>query len=204
MPVQTPVFLRNPGFPINPGLRARSPVLTLIDLLVLPALAMASGPARPSSCSSLSSKYDFLCRIGEGGYGFVCEALDKTSQTHVAIKVINLDDVSDEVESVHREIRIMSNISCAQLVSYYESYEMDRRLFIVMEYLEAGSLLDIIKLTGPLLENYIAYIMHELLLALEYLHRSLKIHRDVKAGNLLVGKDGRCEWICVIQLLIYM
>eukprot|EP01034_Spumella_vulgaris_P030311 gene30311-37504_t len=59
-----------------------------------------------------------------------------------------------------------------------------------MEYLEAGSLLDIIKSTGPLDEPSIAFIMRELLLALKYLHAERKIHRDVKAGNLLVARDG--------------
>jgi serine/threonine-protein kinase 24/25/MST4 len=59
-----------------------------------------------------------------------------------------------------------------------------------MEYLDAGSLLDIIKEYGALQEPDIAFILHELLLALQYLHNERKIHRDVKAGNLLVGSDG--------------
>jgi serine/threonine-protein kinase 24/25/MST4 len=59
-----------------------------------------------------------------------------------------------------------------------------------MEYLDAGSLLDIIKEYGALQEPDIAYILKELLLALQYLHNERKIHRDVKAGNLLVGSDG--------------
>ena len=52
-----------------------------------------------------------------------------------------------------------------------------------MEYLEAGSLLDMIKDSGPLDELYVAYIMRELLIALQYLHVERKIHRDVKAGD---------------------
>lgn len=51
-----------------------------------------------------------------------------------------------------------------------------------MEYLEAGSLLDIIKEYGPLEEPFVAFIMRELLTALQYLHGERKIHRDVKAG----------------------
>ena len=53
-----------------------------------------------------------------------------------------------------------------------------------MEYLEAGSLLDIIKEYGPLEESSVAFIMKELLLALQYLHSERKIHRDVKAGSI--------------------
>lgn len=55
-----------------------------------------------------------------------------------------------------------------------------------MEYLEAGSLLDMIKENGPLEESFVAFIMRELLLALQYLHSERKIHRDVKAGLILI------------------
>ena len=49
-----------------------------------------------------------------------------------------------------------------------------------MEYLEAGSVADLIKESGPLDEKSVAYVLSELLLALEYLHSERKIHRDVK------------------------
>jgi serine/threonine-protein kinase 24/25/MST4 len=49
-----------------------------------------------------------------------------------------------------------------------------------MEYLEAGSVADLIKESGPLDESSVAYVLSELLLALEYLHSERKIHRDVK------------------------
>ena len=84
----------------------------------------------------------------------------------------------------------MTTMNCVQLTKFYSSYVVDNNLWICMEYLEAGSLLDILKENGPLQEEYIAFIMKELLTALEYLHAKKKIHRDVKAGNLLVGRDG--------------
>jgi serine/threonine protein kinase len=51
-----------------------------------------------------------------------------------------------------------------------------------MEYLEAGSIADLMKESGPLDEQSVAYVLSELLLALEYLHSERKIHRDVKVG----------------------
>lgn len=135
-------------------------------------------------------RYEMLTKIGKGAYGYVCKALDTHTNTLVAIKIINLEDAGDEVEDVHQEISVMSNINCPQLTKYFASYVYGANLWIIMEYLEAGSLLDIIKECGPLSEPFVAYIMRELLSALAYLHSERKIHRDVKAGNILVAADG--------------
>eukprot|EP01031_Cornospumella_fuschlensis_P049267 gene49267-60311_t len=124
-------------------------------------------------------RYDMVRKIGEGGYGNVFHAFDNVTHTAVAVKIIELED--NEADSVHREISVMSEAHCAQLVRYLDSYIVGQQLWIVMEYLECGSLLDLIKEHGPLPESCIAYILHELLLALSYLHSHLKIHRDVKA-----------------------
>lgn len=128
--------------------------------------------------------------LGEGGYGRVYQALDTVRQQLVAIKIIDLESAGDEVQDAHREIAVMANLHCPHLIQYYASYVINTNLWIVMEYLDAGSLLDIIKELGPLPESFIAYIIKEILLALQYLHHERKIHRDVKAGNLLVGSDG--------------
>ena len=135
-------------------------------------------------------RYELQARFGKGAYGYVCRAIDTTNNQHVAIKIINLEDAGDEVEDVHQEIAVMSNMNCPQLTKYFSSYVLGMNLWIVMEYLEGGSLLDIIKEKGPLKEEFVAYIMRELLCALAYLHSERKIHRDVKAGNISVAADG--------------
>jgi serine/threonine-protein kinase 24/25/MST4 len=135
-------------------------------------------------------RFELLTKIGKGAYGYVCKAQDRLTGSLVAIKIINLEDAGDEVDDVHQEIAVMSNMNCPQLTKYFSSYVLGVNLWIVMEYLEAGSLLDIIKEKGPLQEPFVAYIMKELLSALAYLHAERKIHRDVKAGNILVAGDG--------------
>eukprot|EP01036_Dinobryon_divergens_P027315 gene27315-36065_t len=135
-------------------------------------------------------RFELQVKIGQGGYGYVCKAFDTINRKMVAIKIINLEDAGEEVEDVHQEISVMSQMNCPQLTRYYASYVVETDLWIIMEYLEAGSLLDIIKEYGPLEEPFVAFIMKELLTALQYLHGERKIHRDVKAGNLLVAKDG--------------
>jgi len=129
-------------------------------------------------------------KVGKGGHGYVYKAIDTWLSQAVAIKVLNLEDLGDEIDHVNEEISIMSALDCPQLIRYYSSHLVSSSLWIVMEYLEAGSLLEIIKDFGPLDEASIAYVMKELLLALKYLHGERKIHRDIKAANLLVSDNG--------------
>ena len=94
----------------------------------------------PMATNSLNpqTRYQLQNKIGEGGFGYVCQAWDKIEKRTVAVKIVNLEDAADELENVHEEIAIMSNVSCPQLIKYYDSYVVDSDLWIVMEYLEAG------------------------------------------------------------------
>lgn len=67
------------------------------------------------------------------------------------------------------------------------------QLFIVMEYVAGGSLKDILKVRGCLQELYIAIVMRELLLALQFLHSQGQIHRDIKAANVLLSREGEVK-----------
>jgi serine/threonine protein kinase len=66
-------------------------------------------------------RYELGGKIGEGGYGYVCQAYDTQRDEFVAVKIIDLEAAQDEVD-VHKEIAVMSNLHCPQLTQYYASY----------------------------------------------------------------------------------
>jgi serine/threonine-protein kinase 24/25/MST4 len=135
-------------------------------------------------------RFKLLAFMGKGAYAYVYRAWDDVEQKEVAIKMIGLCDAEDDLEHIHGEISMMAALSLPQLTKYLGSYVIGSYLWIIMELAEAGSLADILRATGPLDEAEIAFVFRELLLALAYLHGENKVHRDVKAGNLLVLADG--------------
>lgn len=76
-------------------------------------------------------------------------------------------------------------------MKYYGSYFKDGKLWIVLEYCHAGSIIDLINITQRKLnEHEIASILESVIEGLAYLHANKKIHRDIKAANILLNKEG--------------
>ena len=135
-------------------------------------------------------RYKFLKLLGQGAYANVFHAYDEILERDVAVKIINLQDCDDDIEHINTEIITMIELNSPQLIQYYSSHIVGSSLWIVMELAQGGSLADIMRYSGPLDEESICYILYNLLLALNYLHQHNKIHRDVKAANLLTDYYG--------------
>lgn len=122
----------------------------------------------------------------------VYRALCKRTGKDVAIKHIDLEGSDDDIREIQQEISLLSTCSSAYVTNYLDSFVRGVKLWIVMEYLGGGSCLDLLK-PGAMEEKYIAIIVRELLLGLDYLHATGKIHRDIKAANVLLSEDGRVK-----------
>ncbi|KWU42772.1 serine/threonine-protein kinase 25-like protein, partial [Rhodotorula sp. JG-1b] len=131
-------------------------------------------------------------KLGVGSFGAVYKAIHVPTSRLVAIKIINLDDSNDDIAEIQLEISHLAACDSPWVTRYYGSFLRGWKLWIVMEYLAGGSCLDLLK-PGPWSEAQIAIVCRELLLGLEYLHGENKIHRDIKAANVLLSSTGEVK-----------
>ncbi|KAK5873119.1 hypothetical protein PBY51_013761 [Eleginops maclovinus] len=135
--------------------------------------------------------FDVLEKLGEGSYGCVFKAHYKETGEIVAIKQV---PVESDLQEIIKEISIMQQCNSPHVVRYYGSYFKNSDLWIVMEYCGAGSVSDIIRLRNKTInEEEAAAILQCTLKGLEYLHFMRKIHRDIKAGNILLNNEGQAK-----------
>ncbi|ORX83172.1 serine/threonine kinase 3 [Anaeromyces robustus] len=136
--------------------------------------------------------FTFIGKIGEGSYGSVYKAIHKRTSEIVSIKVVPIED---DYNDIIKEINFMKSIICPQVVRFYGSFiKEDIELWIVMEYCAAGSVSDIMRLRKQTLtEEQIAVIIKSTLQGLVYMHSHMKIHRDIKAGNILLNAKGEAK-----------
>ena len=97
---------------------------------------------------------------------------------------------------MRKEIAVMNTSKHKNIVGEYVSFISGTHLYIVMEMLDAGCCMNIIKQLGTrnnpgiVDEAVVATILRETMLGLQYLHKSGKIHRDIKCGNILLNLQG--------------
>ncbi|ETV64665.1 STE/STE11/CDC15 protein kinase, variant 1 [Aphanomyces astaci] len=139
----------------------------------------------------VGNHYQLGLEIGKGGFGTVFSALDLRNGKSVAIKQVSLIDMAkEELAAIESEIKLLKKLHHENIVKYYNTIKEEDYLYIVLEYMENGSLAQFMKKFGTLSETLVAMYITQVLRGLAYLHAQGVLHRDVKGANILTTKDG--------------
>ncbi|CAI9771277.1 unnamed protein product [Fraxinus pennsylvanica] len=140
-----------------------------------------------------SSCYNNLDEIGNGVIAIVYKAIClPLNSSVVAIKAIDLEKLTGDFDIVRHESKTMTLLPHPNILRPHCSFTVDSRLWVVMPFMSGGSLQSIISSSYPdgLSESCISTILKETLCALSYLHGQGHLHRDIKAGNILIDSNG--------------
>ncbi|XP_071792762.1 serine/threonine-protein kinase 10-like isoform X3 [Asterias amurensis] len=136
------------------------------------------------------SEWEILCEIGDGAFGKVYKAKNRATGIYAAAKLIEIKE-QEELEDFLVEIQILFECKHRYIVGMHETYLFANKLWMLIEFCEGGALDDImLDLEKGLTEMQIKVVCKQMLEALDFLHSKHIIHRDIKAGNILLTMSG--------------
>lgn len=124
-------------------------------------------------------------------------AFSETHETMVAIKIVSKHNVPAEFlrKFLYNEINVVRMFRHDNIIKYYQSIESSHRLYVIMQYAENGSILDVIHQEKRLSESKSCEYFKQILSAIEYCHSLGVCHRDIKCENILLDKKNQVKII---------
>jgi len=139
-----------------------------------------------------SKLYSDWKKIGEGGVAEVFKAIQKSSNSKVAVKKMNMNHKALTEQSIVNEILVMKTCIHENIVEFVDCYRVNKQIWVVMEFMGKGSVTDILEQfqTIKMTESQIAAVCLATLRGLSCIHTSHNIHRDIKSDNILTNESG--------------
>lgn len=139
--------------------------------------------------------YLLIEELGAGGAGTVFVGEDVETHKKYAVKILRPG--AESIEEIHsrfiREITVAQRLNNPHIVSYHDCDVEDGVLYYAMEYVPWGSLADVIRGRGSLPWRDACECGVQMAMALQHLHASGVVHRDLKPGNVFLSDDGRLK-----------
>jgi serine/threonine protein kinase len=142
-------------------------------------------------------RYQILEELGRGAMGIVYKALDPAIGRTIAIKTINLSELSnpDERQRVRkrllREAQSAGLLSHPNIVTIYDVLEKEDYAYIFMEYVNGSSLEKMLRKRSLPDAPSLLHFLRQVAEALDYAHRKGIIHRDIKPANIIISEGGQ-------------
>lgn len=135
--------------------------------------------------------------IGKGGFGTVAQIIYRPTMKILAGKIIDqaLIDNNNTKEDIQHEVDLLKEVDSIYTVHYYGCVNFEGSLMILMEYIDRGSLRNILDSREQVLsEDQISCVISDLLNGLKKIHNDFHLlHRDIKAANLLLNSKGNIK-----------
>ncbi len=151
-------------------------------------------PPEPQVLDLLFPEYEVLEMIGRGGMGAVYKARQPALNRTVAIKILPPGAASDAefAERFRREAAAMAALDHPNIVTLHDFGEREGCFFFVMEYVEGVDLAQRLA-SGSLTTDEALVLVPQICDALQYSHDRGIVHRDIKPGNILIGRSGKVK-----------
>ena len=148
-------------------------------------------PIIPKNPRKAEENYKVICKLGKGSFGSVYKVIYIKSSNIRAMKVIKKSSINyqDDERIFLKEIEILAKTEHPNIIKIIEYYKDEINYYIITEYISGGELYEVISKCNKFNESKAAYIMRQILSALNYLHSFGIVHRDIKPENMLVEKS---------------
>lgn len=146
------------------------------------------GICQPTPRNPIYAKYEVHEKLGSGTFATVRRIVNKRDESdEKALKITSLRNLKkEEIDALRNEVLILETISHPHVVTLYESFETEDKIYMVQDLLSGGELFDRIIDQTFFSESEAARVIRQITSALVYLHEQNIVHRDLKPENLLL------------------